>query len=236
MEGNATQSASKIRLISQLVRPLKELKGFQKSHRLPQNRRDGMRFLAEISSAEIVADLDDKFAALKNGFGFKRREISAFPGEGSGYIETPYFRYKISVDFSGEDFSKVVWQREIEEISEPNQIINPIFLEAFGKQFNSLELISPAPFPLEDIIDRLEDLESDLITIDYDKDVTWCDIRFAPNQTPIHLAGNRLRISSPLKEVSPLELFESLAEVQRQVFELMGTDMIGSDVHLPGLR
>lgn len=231
MKGNANSSASKIRLINQLIRPLKEIQGFQKGHRLPLNRRDGLRFLAEISSAEIEADLDDKFAALKHGFGFKRREISASPGEGVGLIETPFFRYKVSVDFLADDLTKVVWQREIEEISEPNQIINPVFLEVFGKQFNSLELTSPAPFPLEEIIDRLEDLDSESITVNYDKDVTWCDIRFAPHQPPIHLDGNRLQISSPLKEVTPLELFESLAEVQRQVFELLGTDM-----QVPGLK
>jgi hypothetical protein len=231
MEGNATQSVSKIRLFNQLVRPLKEIQGFQKSHRLPLSRRDGWRFLAEISSSEIEIDLNDKFAALKTGFGLKRREISATPGEGFGLIETPYFRYKVAVDFQAEDLTKVIWQREVDEISEPNQIINPVFLEVFGKQFKSLELTSPAPFPLEEIIDRLEDLNSEQISVDYDKDLNWCDIRFAPHQPAIHLAGNRLQISSSLKEVTPLELFESLAEVQRQVFELLGTNM-----QVPGLQ
>jgi hypothetical protein len=199
--------------------------GFKKSHRIPPNRRDGLRFLSDLGACEIEADIDQKFLALKNGFRFKRREVTANTGELCGIIETPYFRYRLRLDFHPDDFGKVVWLRIVDEIAELAQITNPVFLEVFGRQFHSLELASSQPFPLEEIVDRIEDLESDSISVSYDKDLTWCEIGFSSGKIPIRLAGNRLQISSPLRDVTPGELLELLSEIQSQVLELFDADI-----------
>lgn len=228
MEGNRTESAPYFLLISQSVRPLKEMQGFQKSHRTPTNRKDGLRFLTELSASEIEADVDQTFSALKNSFGFKRREISTSVGDLCGIINTPFFRYRVAMDFHGDDLGKIVWRRVVDEISEPSQIANPLFLEVFGKQFNRLEVTTSRQFPLEEIIDRLEDLESELIKLNYDKDLTWCEIGVSPGKVPIRLSGNRMQISSPLRDVTPSELLESLTDIQKHVLELL-------DIGLPKL-
>ena len=225
MEGSRATKSANILLSNQSVQPLKDMKGFKKSHRIPLNRRDGLRFLSNLCAREIEADIDQKFLALKNGFRFKRREVIANTGELCGIIETPYFRYRLRLDFHPDDFGKVVWLRVIDEIAELAQITNPVFLEVFGRQFHSLELASSQPFPLEEIVDRIEDLESDSISVSYDKDLTWCEIGFSPSKIPIRLAGNRLQISSPLRDVTPSELLELLSEIQSQVLELFDSDI-----------
>jgi hypothetical protein len=141
-----------------------------------------------------------------------------------GLIETPYFNYEISVSFADGDTTKTVWQRVINEIREPNQVFNPVFTEVFGKQFNALEMSILAPLDLEGVVDHIEDLDSDQIEVNYDKDLKWCEIKFAGSMINVRLERNGIKIANPIHESTPEELLHSLIQLRERVLATMEMD------------
>jgi hypothetical protein len=222
MDVDLNPSSVRVRLVNHQIRPLKEMPSFQKQHRVPATAKEGKGFLNSLARDQIQSDLDEKFSALRNGFGFKRREMSvADPYEGCGSIETPFFNYEFSVDFLDQDPTKVCLQRTIKDIRETTSLLNPVFSQIFGNQFNTLELRFSEPLNLEAIVDAVEDLDSDQIIVQYDKDLTWCELHFADASRSVRLEGKLLSIASPMNSTSPADLLRMLADVQQRISHLL---------------
>ncbi len=217
MDGESSNQIAATRLLNEHTQALKQLKGFQKHYRIPQTASRGdSQFLAEFTESELDADLQEKFSALRSAFNLKRKQISVSgPSEGGGMIETPYFNYEITIAFLENDPSKVVWRRSISGIREPNQISSPEFVQVFGKQFSILEISITNGLDLEAIVDHIEDAESDTVTVDYDKDVTWCEIQVTESDASVRLDSDSVRVVSRA-EVTPHELLAAFVTVQQQ--------------------
>jgi hypothetical protein len=234
MEAPIDSYSSKIRLTNTSIRSIKELMGFKKHHRIPQTTKEGLSFLFSLAHLEIENDFDARFSALRNGFGFKRRELTVNePYEGAGSIETPFFKYEFRIGFADDNPGRVQLQRTIQNIEEPNQILNPIFVEVFGNQFTSLELRFQERLNLEAIVDKIEDLDSEELAVDYDKELTWCQIRFADGSPAVRLGGNGLTISSSLSNTRPADLLSMLATVQQQISQVLRFNTVEADNLLP---
>lgn len=217
MDGKKTKPIGDVRLLNEQIQPLKQLAKFQKHHRIPQSVGDGdRRFLAEITSAELDDDLQEKFAELRSAFGFKRKEILVNgPSDGGGMISTPFFNYEITISFLETEPAKVVWRRSIVDIRDSAQIFSPAFVQVFGNQFSILELATAGDLDLEAIVDHIEDSELDSVAVNYDKDVTWCEIQVANSIAAVRLSNDSIRVASR-HEVSPQELLQAFVEVQHQ--------------------
>lgn len=217
MDGKTTQTISDVRLLNEDIHPLKQLGGFQKHHRIPTSISNGDRqFLAEIARAELDDDLQEKFDALRSAFGFKRKEISVSgPTDGGGMIATPFFNYEITVGFVSDDPSKVVWRRSISDIRDASQIFTAEFTKIFENQFSILEVAPANELDLEAIVDHIEDADSDSVSVNYDKDVTWCEIKVASSGATVKLDGESVRVISR-HEVPPQELLNAFVSVQQE--------------------
>lgn len=226
MDVEKSEGISDVRLINENVILYKELSGFQKKfHRVPESVSDNdMRYLAKIAEAEIDADLQAMFSQLRSAFKFKRRQISVDgPHDGSGTIDTPFFNYEIIVSQCETDPTKVVWQRIISAIRDPEQTFSTPFQEVFGNDFLILEVSTTEPLDLETIVDHVEDAESDEISIDYDKDVTWCSIQIAGSIASVMIKPDCIRVASRTK-VPPRELLAAFMEVQQQFLSTLSCD------------
>lgn len=210
-------NADSVRLVCEQTIPVKQLEGFQKHHRVPTSSSAGdQRYVCELAEPQIDADMQDVFSALRKSFGLKRKEISVDgPAEGIGFVTTPYFCYQIQVVQDGENPSKVVWVRAITEIKEPARVFAGPFDEVFGQQFSVLEILTRQPLDLEAIVDHIEDLESDGIDVDYDKDLTWCELTVLGSSSNVRLSDSCIRVVSRA-EVTPQELLESFLEIQKR--------------------
>lgn len=233
MDVNLPSSSILIRLLNIQTRSIKELRAFQKQHRVPASVKEGKKFLHDLAQIEIQADLEEKFSALRNGFGFKRREVVVVdPDEGVGSIETPYFNYGFSISFLDQDPTRIRLQRVVKDIRETAAILNPVFVQVFGNQLNALELSFEQPLNLEAIVDAIEDQDSPEISVQYDKNLTWCEIHFADGSPPARVANNQLSIISSLSTTTPADLLKMLADVQRRISQVLSFDSLEVADHL----
>ncbi len=211
------ENADSVRLVCEQTMPVKQLEGFQKHHRVPTAADPGnQRYVCELAESEIDSDLQSVFSALRKSYGLKRKEISVDgPTEGGGFVATPFFCYQIQVLQDEETPSKVIWARSITEITEPARVLAGPFDEVFGQQFSVLEILTQQPLDLEAIVDHIEDLESDAVDVDYDKDLTWCELNVLSSTSNVRLSDSCIRLTSRT-EVSPQELLESFLDIQKR--------------------
>ena len=113
--------AEEVRLISESVMPIKELKGFTKGGRVPTSSSPGdVRYVMQLAKPDIDADLEEKFGSLRSAFSLKRKELQvAEPDEGVGVITTPGFVYEVTVSLDEDLAGKVIWRRCLVGITDP---------------------------------------------------------------------------------------------------------------------
>ena len=222
MDVNKTDEISEVRLLNEKIEPFKQLNGYQKHHRVPQAfSENDLRFLATLTQSDLDADLQDKFSRLRSAFEFKRKEISVSgPDDGAGVIITPYFNYEILVAQADDDPTQVAWRRSISAIRQPEQIFGDSFRQTFGNQFSILEVSTVRPLDLESIVDHVEDAGLDSVSVNYDKDVSWCKIHVVQSLASVLLRPNSIRVSSR-QEISPRQLVESFLDIQRKFMETL---------------
>ena len=208
---------NEVRLLHETIQPFKDLNGFQKHHRVPQTESIGNRqFLAEITAPDLDADLQQTYSSLRSGFGLKRKELTVTgPVDGAGVIVTPFFAYEINAFLCEEDVSRVAWRSAISQIRVPDHIFSDSFQNTFGNRFSILEVTTAAPLNIETIIDHVEDAELDSVSVNFDKDATWCEIRVANTQASVHVKDHSIRINS-LVDGSPRKLLETFLDFQQQ--------------------
>ena len=209
---------------------LKDLKGISKSASTPKKGMPiGQKYLNDLAIEHLDEDLQTTFAKLRSNFSFKRKELVADgPTDGIGVITTPAFIYEVTVLPIENDNRKVLVRRCIRQIEAPEAITGPEFAKVFESDFNQLQVASKTELDLEDIIDRVEDADSEEVEIDYDKDITWCKIGVAGSRTTITIQANEILVTGP-SDVSPEELIDSF-------FELQNTFMDSLNLSEPLLR
>lgn len=218
-------NADSVRLVSEQSTSIKQLEGFQKHHRVPTAANAGdQRFVCELAEPQIDADMQEIFSALRKSYGLKRKEISVDgPTEGGGVVTTPFFCYQIQIQQDEDSPANVTWVRSITEITEPARVFAGPFDEVFGQQFSVLEISTQEPLDLEAIVDHVEDLESDSVKIDYDKDLTWCELNVLDSTTSVMLSDNCIRVVSR-QAVTPLELIESFLDIKTRFIAILSVD------------
>jgi hypothetical protein len=175
---------------------VKTLSGWKKTHRAP-DPADGrtQEYIAGISASELKQDLDSVYSALKQAFGFKRRELSvAEPADGTGTIVTPFFSYSISIALDVADPAEVIWTKTVDSIQERVQVVSAAFAQVFDGVFRTLRFSLPSPVDLSDCIDAIEDAEISDLDISYDRDATFCELRFAGATGAIRITADSLSI------------------------------------------
>lgn len=215
----------RLRFLEQRVEQIKQLPGFKKHHRVPTSANaSDEKFIATLAEPLLDSDLQDTFSALRKAYGLKRKEISVDgPFEGTGIIETPFFHYHIEVAIDPEFPSRVIFTRSISDITEPARIVAPAFETVFEKRFSLMEIETSDALDLEAIVDAIEDAESELVKIDYDKDLTWCEIQVINSAATVIVSENSIRVESA-RETTPQLLLETFAEIQQQFIESLQFD------------
>ncbi|GMW03140.1 MAG: hypothetical protein AMXMBFR84_42750 [Candidatus Hydrogenedentota bacterium] len=194
------------------------LSGFnkKKGHFIPDSDSESAQsFVARIAQEELEQDLEDKYASIKEAFGLKRRDIRTDgPEEGSGSIITPDFNYVVTVQINPDDTSEALWYREIESIRTPDAVLSPEFERAFGDIFTVLEFVSDTLFDIADIVDQIEDLNDGRLTVDTDKDCSFCTLQVDGLDVTIRITANSFQIEQGSGR-STKDLIEGFFDAQK---------------------
>jgi Caspase domain len=197
-----------------------DLSGFSKNkrHFVPDGVSSGSQsFVEDISQKEV----DDEFKAvhdrIKNAMNYKRRDLVAEHGR----IITPDFEFSVTCEQDRDNPGSALMTRQLINIS-PAIVGNDAFNEAFEDYFDELTFGFSKPVNVKDIIDRIQDLESDTIDIDYPPDCSHCDIEIDGSAFKIRVTRRSLTMQTP-RPASPKLLVETFFEAQKQ---LAGTPLI----------
>ncbi len=198
-----------VRLLNDEHLSVRKLSGFKKGHFVPDRISDfTVSFVTEIATKDVEEEIDQVFDDLKKVFKLKRRDITVSMDEGSGSIITPYFDFEVTVSLNPEDPSEAILRRQIGNIRQPDQVFSDAFDTVFEGKFDRLEFGSGQTLNIEKIIDQIEDLDSDDIEVNYDKDLTYCSIHVADNDTRIEVTADSFCIAQSGRQ-SPRALIQS---------------------------
>lgn len=211
---------TKLKFLEQRSELIKQLPGFQKHFRVPTSANaSDQKFIAQLTEPLLDNDLQDTFSTLRKSFGLKRKEISVDgPFEGSGMVETPFFKYEIRAEIDEETPSRVTFTRSVFDITEFARVIAGPFDEVFGQRFSTLIVDVENQLDLEAIVDAIEDEEPEGVSVDYDKDLTWCEIQLLESTATIIVEPNAISVQS-VRETTPKQLLERFTEIQRQFID-----------------
>jgi len=218
IDGNAV--FRRVSFVGEVASRVKDLSGWKKSYSVPDaaSSRD-QAFIASTSANELKQDIDAVYDALRQAFGFKRRELSvAEPADGTGSIVSPLFSYSISVSLNAANSTEVIWTRTVDSISEPRVVATEAFAQVFDGVFRTLQFALPGRVDVEDCIDAIEDAEIADLSIDYDREATYCELRFAEASGAIRITATTLAISEkgPAKISALLYSLKAMQELVRK--------------------
>lgn len=228
-----TRSQQKWQVFSRRIEPLKELPRFEKHHRIPKLITAAERqFLQELCDQEIEADLEQKFALFRHQLGLKRKQLeSRAVEECQGSLTTPHFDYILEVDFLEEDPAKICWQRSLVLIRDLRILQHPVCQKIFDSESIQLQMQLDHSIDLERFVDFIEENPLELF-IDYDREVTWCELGSRTSSGKMRISQNRLTVFHPHGSAGLEQIFGTWMFFQnqlQQVFPLIVGGNLGGD-------
>lgn len=210
------RSIRRVALLAVTSGLVRNLRGFAKGHEVPTRANASARkFVARLAAAEIKADLDARFQAVREAFGFKRKELEASSEDGAGYLRTPYFEYRVQVELDPNDPACVLWRRELAALSEFGLIGKPAFRSAFGSTFDILSLEFRKSIDVEKLIDRMESATANGLKVVCPSDSTWCEIIVEGLRGAVRIEPHVVRIEGRRADPLPSLFDQFMQFVQR---------------------
>ena len=209
-----------VSLVVRSQKPVRKLNGFRRGFSIPEVVDSRSRaFVEKLAAGDVRTDLDDVFSALRTAYRFRRTtlEVDEF-GESGGSIRCPHFSYTSFVEQHPDTPGVAIWHRMVSQIVKPDQLVSDNFAAVFPETFDTVELVPPSTIDLSLLIDRIEELESDDVVLDYDRKITRCEIRIAGQASLIRVTESALCIVHP-EPTSPRVLVESLFEAERALVD-----------------
>lgn len=195
---------------------VKDLRGFTKGHSVPDyDAAVADKFVARIAAEDLKADIDSTYAAIRESFDFKRKDVEASFADGAGVIHTPKFDYSISVRMDREDSIRVLWRREIGTLSDPSIVKSPEFQQSFGTLFDTLVFEFLSPVDVATLVDEIEDAEVEGIKVRCSSDASTCEIAIANFRGAICVDERSLRIEGRSTPTASLLLDQFQLFVER---------------------
>ena len=187
----------KISFSGEDVGNIKSLSGFRKHHRLPDAKYNATEsFILRISQEEVNEYSDNLFKSLKKAFGYKRRDISMDDDSEAISILTKDFTVNIWIEINPDDYSEYLLNTEVTEIQNPESINSTEFNKVFSDTFNSLTFQFDKTFNIEKLIDAIEEIDDDTISVDYPGDLSSCSITISGIENIIHITSDDFSIKS----------------------------------------
>ncbi|MBN1653527.1 MAG: caspase family protein [Deltaproteobacteria bacterium] len=196
------------------------LRGFSKKrgHRVPESINGATeRFVENISQKEIDEEIQQMFERIRTSMKYKRRDLTAE----SGCIITPDFEFSVNCAQDPDDPGSALITRRLIKIS-PAIVDDDAFNEVFDDYFDELTFDFAKANNVEDLIDRIEDLNLDKIDLTYPPDSSYCEIKIKGSPLKIKVTAYSLTVYTA-QMTSPKLLVESFFDVQKQ---LSGTPVL----------
>jgi len=213
-----------ITLVRQQGGRIRDLKGFRKGHQIPADVSEHTQsFVGRLAEEDLRQDLDERFEEFRRQLKFRRVEISVTdPLSGVGQISTPWFDYQVSVMHDTNDATAVIWRRQLSEFRQIDKLDSAELATVFGTTFDTVELSPPAAIDIAALIDHIEDEADERISLEYDRQATWCAVTIRGIAGQMKFTSDRIALVIHQAQ-PPGKLLDSFFKVRSRISEIQGT-------------
>jgi len=158
---------------------VKKLPGFKAGHSIPKEKDSYHEEWIKKISYDLIKDkVDEMTTECRQNLKLKRKDLlNSIIDNGYGELSTIYFDYIISIEQSDDDPSKCILIQRIENFKNSEILYSNEFNEVFDSIFNIIEFQTSDKIDVKKIIDKIEDLDSDVIKVEYSMDdISECKI------------------------------------------------------------
>jgi hypothetical protein len=179
---------------------VKELAGFRKPHKIPVSATPAARaFVARLAADDVQRDLDRTVEAVREQFGYKRKEID----RGPAVLRTPDFEYAVTVDLDPDDPAVAVIRRDVSRLRDAAFVRSTGFA-TFGKRFDALVFEFAEPLDVVAFVDCLEDPPGSVATVTLSADGRSAEVTVPGIPGRIVVARNELIVRGRGKDAAGL--------------------------------
>jgi len=158
MDGNGSngRNVPLVAVLGSWRQPVKRLEGFEPHHFIPPRADDYHNaWIGKIAQPELTAEIESLRAKSRETRGWKRAQLPATVDAGFATLESPEWRFRISVRLDPDKKGVAVFGRRLETCDAAP--ISPEQLDAlFDPVFNRVEIVPTASADIPALIDRFE--------------------------------------------------------------------------------
>ena len=221
LQRRAAERRAKIKDIKQInllgfdIGNIRELSGFIKgSHRVPKTIDDYTKsFVERIATKDVENEATEVFNLLRRHLRYKRREIKLELEGSLATIATKDFEFSIFYTQDDDDESSYRIEYEIANIKDSSVLLKKN-LQPVLRYFNEVRVSISGKIDIEEIIDMLEENESDNVKISYPPDCSELIIKIDDNDWEVKLTHNSFAVVSSSNK-SPATMIEYLIKSQK---------------------
>lgn len=165
-------------LLGEVSGRVKDLSGFSRSHREPEEHSPRALRFVQIAGTRDVADRAGiLFSAIRKTFRYKRKEISLVCDEGGASIETPDFDVTLTLEQDPVEVTNYRLVTEVDHFRRPEIVVTAPFSTLFGPYCDRVAIAFGNPIDLEAKIDLIEENRALADFLDYDSACTWFSLK-----------------------------------------------------------
>jgi uncharacterized caspase-like protein len=212
-------SAAQVTISAERTGMIKDLPGYKSFHKLPNDFSEyAANFVRTVGSELLITALDEMATAVRKELGYKRRDlVRSDPSSGSASLITPDFDFVVQITQDTESTARYSLRNIVENFKNPTLLLDERFNDLFAAEFHELAFTAPTNIDVEALIDRIEALENETITVEYKQsDTSKCRVRMAGFKYEIAIDRHGLTMVSATKQ-SPLQLASAFQELQKQL-------------------
>lgn len=197
---------------------IRDLSCFRKGHQIPGESNDRTAgFVSRLAGTDINDELETRFTEFRTAFRLKRTELTVMDADnGVGMIQTPWFDYQIIAAQCVEDPTMVTWRRVLCTFRHPEKLAAAETTSVFGSSFDRVEFLPVHPVDISALVDHIEDLEQEPISLEYDRHCTFCVIHIRGQQSLMRVTPECISFISTTP-TSPGRLLIAFGQLQSQM-------------------
>ena len=196
---------------------MRRLKGFQKSHHLPDGYHDAAQsFVRKIGQEDVKASADQLYIDIRSLFGYKRREFDYTCEDGFALIKTPDFDLQIRIDQAIDEAKNYILTTEVTALHTETIASDARFHTCFSHHCDQLCIEFPSAVNMDDKIDAIEEIPEIADCLDYAPDGSYFELKLPQLDLHIHVTESEMTF-----HLLTLRNLGRLMERSQKAFEIL---------------
>jgi hypothetical protein len=206
---------------------VRRLKGYLKSHHLPDGHHAAAQaFVRKIGHEDVKDATDRLYADIRSLFAYKRREFQYTCEDGFACIKTPDFDLQIRIDQSPEDAKNYQLTTELVALHKAEITADDRFITCFTHHCETLVVEFPGSINLDEKIDAIENIPEIADCLDYEPDGSAFELKLPALDLHIHVTESEMTF-----RLLTLRNLGKLLKHSQQAFDVLTQAGLGPEGH-----